>query len=144
MNSYDKLQKIMNLKYDESVKIIMAILCISISLSKEHIIALAFCFHPSCLWANINWNQTVLQARLFPAIYQILIWLRDSKGSAFSLGPSHNPGVITRQYAWFKETREFQLGRNSTSWGINSILFLRLSWDAGNLPHIKGHPWHIF
>lgn len=47
----------------------------------------------------------------FPAVYQILIWLGDSKGSAFSLGPSHSPGLITREYIWIMGTREFQLGR---------------------------------
>lgn len=43
-----------------------------------------------------------------------------------------------------REQGNFNWGRNNTSWGINTIWLLRLSWDAGNLPHIKGHPWQIF
>lgn len=43
-----------------------------------------------------------------------------------------------------REQRRFKWGGNHISWGINAIWFLRLSWDSGNLPAIKGHPWHIF
>lgn len=64
----------------------------------------------------LSLSQYKLKSNCFAGLPFFLLFAKsssdwDSKGSVFSLGPSHSPGVIMRECVWIKETREFQPGR---------------------------------
>lgn len=64
----------------------------------------------------LSLSQYKLKSNCFTGLPFSLLFTKfssdwDSKGSAFSLGPFHSPGVIMRECVWIKKTREFQPGR---------------------------------